>query len=145
MKSSARTNKSKEKKINDTEIKKNISNQKMLLVNKTIHTNDRSKNKKNELKKYDLLVNSLFNSYDNKGYMTTISTNKIKSEVKFSQREKNKRKQMQKKQNIGNVKSFYDEKKESKNKNFTITGSSTSGKALIKKLNLIIIIILILI
>ena len=133
IKSSIRTNKSKEKKINDTEIKKSISNQKMLLVSKPFHTNDRSKNKKNELKKYDSLVNSLFNSYDNKGYMTTTSTNKIKSEINSSQRERNKSKQMQKNQNIGYVKSFCDENNGSKNKNFTIASSSTSGKNLIKK------------
>ena len=133
MKSSTRTNKSREKKIHDTEIKKSISNQKMLLVNKPFHTNDRSKNKKNELKKYDSLVNSLFNSYDNKGYITTTSTNKIKHEINSSQRERNKSKQRQKKQNLGYVKSFCDENNGNKNKNFTISGFSTSGKNLIKK------------
>ena len=133
MKSSTRTNKSREKKINDTEIKKSISNQKMLLVNKPFHTNDRSENKKSELIKYDSLVNSLFNSYDNKGYMTTTSTNKIKSEVNSSQRERNKSNQMQKRQNMGYVKSFCDENNGNKNKNFTVTGSPTSGKNLIKK------------
>jgi hypothetical protein len=105
----------------------------MLLVNKPFHTNDRSKNKKNELKKYDSLVNSLFNSYDNKGYLTTTSTNKIKNEINSSQREKNKSKQRQKKQNIGYVKSFCDENNGNRNKNFTISGFSTSGKNLIKK------------
>ena len=132
IKSSTRTHKSREKKINDTEIKKCISNQKMLLVNKPFLTNDRSKNKKNEFKKYDSLVNSLFNSYENKGCMTTTSTNKIKSEFNSSQRERNKSKQIQKEQNIGFVKSFCDEN--NGNKNFSIAGSSsTSEKKLVKK------------
>jgi len=134
IKSSTRTHKSREKKINDIEIKKSISNQKMLLVNKPFHTNDRSKNKKNEFKKYDSLVNSLFNSYENKGCMTTTSTNKIKSEFNSSQRERNKSKQIQKEQNIGFVKSFCDENNGNKNKNFSIAGSSsTSEKKLVQK------------
>ena len=141
-----RTNKSKEKIKTDNGIKKENSTKKILTVNKSYHTMAKNKNKKNDNKNFNSLINTLFTSQnDNKGYKTTTNTNNIimnsNSNINSSKREKrrSKSKPIQKKKtndNIKDVKTYSDEQNININVNIKSKGgttTSTTNKKCIKK------------
>ena len=124
-----RKSKSREKILNENSA---TSFNKILTVNKSHHTMVKNKNKKNEINNYNSLVNTLFTSQnENKGYMTTTSTNNIiNSQVKSSKRERrSKSKGMQKKKTKDNI-DFYDNKNNNKKPK---TVAPTTIKKSIKK------------
>ena len=126
-----RKSKSREKITNENSTKKTPSIKKVLTVNKSYQI--KNKNKKNDLKNYNSLINTLFsNQNENKGYMTTTSTNNnnINSEINSSKREKrSKSKGIQKKKTIDGLKQFY----EDNNNHKTKVMASTTIKKSIKK------------
>ena len=131
--------KSKGKIKNEAVTKKKNFIKKVLTVNKSYHTIAKNKNKKNDMKNYNSLINTLISSQnDNKGYMTTSSTNNnFNNDIHSTKREKrSKSKTIQKKKTIDNIK---DVKAFPNGKNFKLNnknngeGASLTNKNCIKK------------
>ena len=128
------TNKSIDKIKKENGIKKTNSIKKVLTVNKSYHTIAKNKNKKNEKNNYNSLINSLFTSQnENKGYMTTTSTNNnINGDINSSKREKrSKSKTIQKRKTIDNLKVFSDDNNNNNKNNGGV--KTTTTKKSIKK------------
>ena len=99
--------KSKEKIKKETVTKKENTIKKVLTVNKSYHTIAKNKNKKNDIKNYKSLINTLFTSQnEDKGYITATSTNNnINSDINSTKRGKrSKSKTMQKKKTTDTTK-----------------------------------------
>ena len=129
--------KSKEKLNNETTKKKSTSTKKVLKVNKSYNTIAKNKNKKNDTNNYNSLINSLFTTHnDNKGYLTTTSTNNINSDINSTKREK-KRSKSKTNTRPKNMESMNcnsnDNNKNNVIKNSTLAGSCTTTKKCIKK------------
>ena len=129
--------KSKEKLNNETTKKKSTSTKKVLKVNKSYNTIAKNKNKKNDTNNYNSLINSLFTTHnDNKGYLTTTSTNNINSDINSTKREKkrSKSKTNTRPKNMENMNcNSNDNNKNNVIKNSTLAGSCTTTKKCIKK------------
>jgi hypothetical protein len=129
--------KSKLKLNNETTKKKSTSTKKVLKVNKSYNTIAKNKNKKNDTNNYNSLINSLFTTHnDNKGYLTTTSTNNINSDINSTKREKkrSKSKTNTRPKNMESMNcNFNDNNKNNVIKNSTLAGSCTTTKKCIKK------------
>ena len=114
-----------------TQGKNAYANQNVLTVNKSYHTivKNKNKNKKNELKAYDSLINTLFMSQTD-NYLTTSTNKKTNNEIMTTEREnlKNKR-NLQKKKTLDNIKTI-----NIKNpKTQKVTNLATTTKKVLKK------------
>ena len=129
-----RVNKTKEKIINNSGIKKNNSNKKILTVNKSYNINFKNKNKKNETKDYNSLNSGFSTQNENKDSIQTSTKANINCGFDSSKRVRNKSRDILNRKIIGNIQSFMDEDKSLKiNKNGTTTSTATTGKKTIKK------------
>ena len=131
--------KSKEKIKKETVTKKENTIKKVLTVNKSYHTIAKNKNKKNDIKNYKSLINTLFTSQnEDKGYITATSTNNnINSDINSTKRGKrSKSKTMQKKKttdSIKDVKVYPDEQNFNFNNKTKGGGNTNNNQKSIKK------------